>query len=384
MRNRVLYGLLIFMILMSGNKIYAEEFSDVPYGFWAYKEISSSSDNHYMSAYPDGKFLPDKFVTRAEYATMIVKAIGQENIEVDKTYSFDDINASHWAWDYVIRALNLDILLPVDEYHFYPDDFITKADVITFLVNILKSEEITKKEALHALQNAYDDFDDIPDWFKITAGKAEVLNIIPKEPPNERILDCNKNVTRAEMAVFLYNLKEKIDAYKVLEEQENIEKNSPQIAESGIVIENTLQTGDISVIPAGTSLPIVISGNISSKTSSTGDMFNAKFPDNILDDKNQLLLSKNIILTGKILEAKKGKPILKNGELFVEISGANNKNLSIRIMGFAQFDIHNINTGKFRAKVYKGKNFEAKDGQIVYFKLYAPLKVNLVTGEILN
>ena len=38
---------------------------------------------------------------------------------------------------------------------------------------ILKTEDITKKEAIMALQNAYIDFDDIPDWFKQTAGKAE-------------------------------------------------------------------------------------------------------------------------------------------------------------------------------------------------------------------
>ncbi len=385
MKN-ILTGLILALLLGFGhvNFALAEQFTDVPSEFWAYKEIESTVNNHYMTGYSDGKFLPDKLVTRAEYATMIVKVLGKEDMPIDEVYSFDDINSSHWAWKYVIRAINLDILYPVEDYYFCPDDHITKTDVITFLVNILKSEDITKKDALFALQNAYDDFDDIPDWFKVTAGKAEILGVIPKEPPYERQLNANQYVTRADMAVFLYKLKEKIDLYTSQAEKEQIEKLSPKVMETGIVIENTVQQGDVATIQAGTVLPIVILGGISSKTSTIGEIFNAKFPDNILDDKKQLLLSKDIILTGKILEAKKAVPLLNNGELFIEISGANNKNIMTRIQGLAQFDVHNMNEDKFTSKVIKGQNFEAKDGQIVYFKLYAPMRVNLATGEILD
>ena len=386
MKTHILSVLILF--LLSGfthvNYVFAEQFSDVPYGFWAYKEIESTVNNHYMTGYSDGKFLPNKLVTRAEYATMIVKIIGKENMPIEEVYSFDDINSSHWAWKYVIRAVNLDILLPVEKYYFCPDDYITRTDVITFLVNILKSEDITKKDALFALQNAYDDFDDIPDWFKVTAGKAEVLGVIPKNPSCERIFDVNQYVTRSDMAVFLYKLKEKIDLYSSLEGEKQIKNLSPKVMETGIVIENVIQSGDVATIQSGTVLPIAVIGGISSKTSDVGQIFNAKFPDNILDDKKQLLLSKDIILTGKILEAEKAIPLLNNGELFIEISGANNEDVMKRIQGLAQFDVHNINANKFTSKVLKGKNFEVKDGQIVYFKLYAPMRVNLVTGEILD
>ena len=83
------------------------------------------------------------------------------------------------------------------DFLFYPNDFVTRAEIITFLVNILKSEGITKKEALVALQNNYSDFDEIPDWFKVTAGKAEVLGVIAKEPPNENQLNYDGFISRA-------------------------------------------------------------------------------------------------------------------------------------------------------------------------------------------
>ena len=34
--------------------------------------------------------------------------------------------------------------------------------------------------------------------------------------------------------------------------------------------------------------------------------------------------------------------------------------------------------------IIKGKDFKVKDGQILYVKLYKPIKVNIVTGEVVN
>lgn len=366
-----------FIFLTSAN---AETFSDIPDDFWAYNEISSVTDKKYLSGYTNGTFQPNKLVTRAEYAAMVIKTIEQENITIDKMYSFEDINNTHWAWPYVIRAVNLDILLPVDEFYFFPDDYVTRADVITFLVNILRTEDISKRDAISALQNAYSDFDDIPDWFKITAGKAEYLNVIAKEPPRQNYLDCDNYVTRAQMAVFMHNLKREIDGYIA---QEIKEKTSPKTAE-GLVIPNTIQEGDIVTLPTQSLLPIIIMGQISSKTSYSGDMFKARFPNNIIDEKHQLLLSKDLVLIGKILEAKKGKVLLKNGQLLIEVSSASNKNIITKIMGYVQFDVRTVKTNKFRRGVVKGKNFEIKDGEVIYIRLFEPMRINVVTGEVLD
>ena len=376
--KKIIFLICSFFIFLTNAK--AETFSDIPEDFWAYKEISSVTDKKYLSGYTDGTFQPNKLVTRAEYAAMVIKTIEQENITIDKMYSFEDIKNTHWAWPYVIRAINLDILLPVDEFYFYPDDYVTRADVITFLVNILRTEDISKRDAISALQNAYSDFDDIPDWFKITAGKAEYLNVIAKEPPRQNYLDCDSYVTRAQMAVFMHNLKREIDAYIA---QEIKEKTSPKIAE-GLVIPNTTQEGDIVTLPPQSMLPIIIMGQLSSKKSYSGDMFKARFPNNIIDEKHQLLLSKDLVLVGKILEAKKGKVLLKNGQLLIEVSSASNKNIITKIMGYAQFDVRTVKTNKFRRGVVKGKNFEVKDGEVIYIRLFEPMRINVVTGEVLD
>ncbi len=374
---------LILSVLFSVNRAIALEFTDIPHGFWAYKQIDKLTDEKIISGYPDNTFLPSKYVTRAEYAAMVIKAIGQENMTVDKMYSFEDINVNHWAWNYVIRAVNLDIIKPANQTYFYPDEYITRSDVIIFLVNILKSEDITKKDAILALQNAYDDFDDIPDWFKVTAGKAEVLQVIAKEPPRERYLDYDKYVTRAQISVFLYNLKEITEGYK----QEKIKAElSPKKGE-GIAIENVLYDDDVVTIPAKTVLPITVTGGISSKDSEPGSMFQARFANNIIDYENNILLSKDIILVGKVLDREKARYLLNNGSILFELSATNKNNNFTRILGVAQYDASITEANKMlkAAKtVMKGTNFTVKDGQILYIKLYKPLRVNIVTGEVLD
>lgn len=383
MKNSLFKVLLSFFIILLFSNAYAVEFIDVPHGFWAYKEIDALTDAKVINGYPDNTFLPQNLVTRAEYCAMVIKILGQENIPVEKMYSFNDIDNSHWSWNYVVRAVNLDILKPSDDGNFYPNDYITRSEIITFLVNILKTEDITKKEAIMALQNAYLDFDDIPDWFKVTAGKAEFLHVIAKEPPRENYLDYDKYVTRAQIAVFLSNLKRETDMYV----QQNIEEEtSPKIAE-GIIIENVIQNGDVVTLPAKTVLPIMISGQISSDDSAPGQMFQARFANNIVTYEHHLLLSKDIVLIGKILDTTKSRNFVRNGEMIFELSGANNENNLTRILAVAQCETSNIEANKFKKatkNIIKGRNFKVKDGQILYVKLFKPMRVNIVTGEVLD
>ena len=382
--KKTLFKLLLSSFIVAfSSSAYAMDFIDVPQGFWAYKEIDILTNEKVINGYSADYFMPNNLVTRAEYAVMVIKILGQETIPIEKMYSFEDIDNSHWAWNYIIRAVNLDILKPTEDNYFYPNEYITRSEMITFLVNILKTEDITKKEAIIALQNQYLDFDDIPDWFKVTAGKAEVLNVIAKEPPRENYLDYDKYVTRAQMAVFLANLKRETDMYIA---QNIAMETSPKIAE-GIIIENVIRDGDVVTLPAQSVLPVVVLGQISSDESHVGKMFQAKFANNLVTYEHHLLLSKDIILIGKILDTTRSRNFVRNGEMIFELSAVNNENNLVKIMAVAQCEASNIEANKVKRtakNIIKGRNFKAKDGQIIYVKLYQPMRINIVTGEVLD
>ncbi len=378
-----LFFSFFIIVFLANSNVNAMNFVDVPQGFWAYEQIDNLTNHKIISGYQNNYFMPQYLITRAEYASMVVKALEQEEMPIEKMYSFEDIDSSHWAYDYIIRAVNLDILKPASDGYFYPNDYVTRSEVITFLVNILKTEDITKKEAINTLQNAYIDYEDIPDWFKVTAGKAEVINVIAKEPPREKYLDYDRYVTRAQMAVFVDNLIREKNIY--LEQESNIEI-SPKISD-GIIIENFVKKGDVVTLPVGTSLPIVISGQISSDDTAEGEMFQARFADNIINDEHNLLLSKDIVLIGKVLDTTKSINFVRNGEVILELSAVNNDDFLTKIFAVSHCRVQNTESNKFKKatkSITKGKNLVIKDGQIFYVKLYKPVRINIVTGEVLD
>ena len=97
---------LLIIVLCSITNAYAIEFEDVPHGFWAYKEIDKLTTKGIINGYSETQFAPQKYITRAEYAVMVIKAIEQENMLVNDMYTFDDVDKSHWSWPYILRAVD--------------------------------------------------------------------------------------------------------------------------------------------------------------------------------------------------------------------------------------------------------------------------------------
>ena len=76
----------------------ASAFSDVPSSYWAYAAISSLSSQGIVSGYPDGTYRPDNTITRAEFATMLVKALGLSTTGTNG--AFTDVTPGDWCYDY--------------------------------------------------------------------------------------------------------------------------------------------------------------------------------------------------------------------------------------------------------------------------------------------
>ncbi|MDI3299706.1 MAG: S-layer homology domain-containing protein, partial [Bacillota bacterium] len=61
---------------LPGGSVHAAPFSDVGAGFWASEDIQAGASFGFMNGYPDGSFKPNATVTRAEFAAMLVRALG--------------------------------------------------------------------------------------------------------------------------------------------------------------------------------------------------------------------------------------------------------------------------------------------------------------------
>lgn len=70
-------------------------FSDVGQNHWAFTAINALAKMNVLSGYPDGKFRPNRIVSRAEFAKIMVAAAGLQPRKVTST-SFADIKPSDW------------------------------------------------------------------------------------------------------------------------------------------------------------------------------------------------------------------------------------------------------------------------------------------------
>ncbi len=167
-------------------------FSDVPASYWAQAVINKLSTLGYINGYPDGSFKPENSISRAEFATVLVKAF---NLPLASGKVFDD-TANHWAKDHIAGAYAAGIVSGYSESSFGPDDPITREQMAAMIVKAAKIEAATEKVA-------FTDSGEVSDWAK-DALAAVVQNKIMQGYPDGAFAPRNK-ATRAEAVTVIAN-----------------------------------------------------------------------------------------------------------------------------------------------------------------------------------
>ena len=360
----------------------AKDYNDLPKDHWAYKQIQILTDFNVVVGYPDGNYRPDQNVTRAEFATMVVKAFEQQNAQIIKPAKFSDVKEKDWFYGMVQRAVMFDLLKGYPDGHFDPYGTVSRGHVISTTVNALTTETISNRKATEILENSYTDYQEIPDWLIIAAGKAEILGMVVKAPGEETVINANRPATRAELAAFLVKM---LEQAKLNPNAKLKEAMSPRTAD-GIVINADLD-GYIATIPAGTVIPImVLNKQITCKKSKVGDEFLSKLPKNLVTPERYLLLVENDALNGKISSVKVGRLFIRNGEVTMETHTiTTDRNQTAAFCGDA--------LGGYRPEgfwqtlnlnLFKGHKIQIKEGDILNLKLKKPVRIDLTNGMILE
>src|SRR5450756_2305524 len=83
MINRLVAILLVFVFSTVSISASSSSFTDISSDFWAYPAIQSLVQSGVIKGYPDGSFGPDKSVSRAEFAEMVVVALNLSFVLVE-------------------------------------------------------------------------------------------------------------------------------------------------------------------------------------------------------------------------------------------------------------------------------------------------------------
>ncbi|MBQ7667883.1 MAG: S-layer homology domain-containing protein [Clostridia bacterium] len=165
---------------------------------WAEEFIADTSSKGLIAGKREGVYAPESYVTRAEFATLLLKALDLPLVDVNNNFS--DVKADQWYYKYVTSADYYGLTAGVYETEFMPNAYITREDMVIMLAKALDSYTDLKivdtgvgftdeyeindetipyaRKCLHAgLINGYHDGTFRPETF---ASRAEAAVIISK------------------------------------------------------------------------------------------------------------------------------------------------------------------------------------------------------------
>ena len=381
MKNLIKILLAAFIMVFSIMPSMAFQFPDVAKDHWAASQIDELSDKGVIVGYPDGTFKPDENVTRAEFASMAIRALGQEHASVAQPVNFTDIDSEYWAYDSIQKALYFDLIsCPENGGLFRPDDTVTREESMTVAVNALTTEQISLEKAREVLAK-YADANTLPEAFLIPAGKSEILNMIVVMPSDSKKanLEPLRPATRAEVSAILYNMMEQAK----LNPNANLAEAMRKKTGEGFVVENATVQGSIGIIPEGTVVPVQLTKYISSQSSQAGDLYVAVAPQNYVTKDKFILVYKGSTLKGQLIDVRSGKWFVRNGVLILDNSLITTSNDQTAVFqGVGDIKKHRNLFMKIVRAVLKGEKLEVTPENTVNLKLLKPVKIDLTNGWI--
>ncbi|WP_206459146.1 S-layer homology domain-containing protein [Anaerovorax sp. IOR16] len=132
-------------------------FSDI--NMWAKNDILKIESLGYISGYPDGTFRPNSGISRAEFVRIIVNIFNVENIESYKNVQFTDIE-NCWAKKEIEICYKLGIVSG-NGNKFRPNDKITRAEAVSIINRLIHRNSIKKENPYYDLSKNHWAYDEI-------------------------------------------------------------------------------------------------------------------------------------------------------------------------------------------------------------------------------
>jgi hypothetical protein len=114
-------------------------FSDVAPDFWAYGFIETAAAHGVISGYSDGTFRPAATVTRAQLAKMVSVALGW-TMQVPAPVNFTDVAEGDWVYNYAMMVSSAEVMSGYSDNTFRPNAPATRAQIAKILTLSLFSD----------------------------------------------------------------------------------------------------------------------------------------------------------------------------------------------------------------------------------------------------
>ena len=189
------------------NQESANGFSDTS-DHWAREIILEMSSEEIINGVGNNLFEPERDITRAEFAAVIIRAL--DCTKTNNSNPFSDISVSDWYYDSVLAAFENELITGYNDGSFMPQSSITRQEAMAIVVRAISRDsslELNINEITNILA-AFSDRDSVSDWAKASAALCIKEDIITGRSGNT--IAAQDNITRAETAVIIKRLLQKI------------------------------------------------------------------------------------------------------------------------------------------------------------------------------
>lgn len=183
------------------------EFSDVD-NHWAKDAINDMGSRMVVTGIGNNNYAPDRNITRAEFAAIMVRALGLE--PGTGTSGFGDVAATDWYSGYIKAATSYGIIKGYDNGSFSPNETITREQAVTMIaraMTITKLSVALSDSEADQLLSAFPDGADVSDY--ATGSMAACLKTGIISGTSDTTISPKADITRAEVAVMVERLLQK-------------------------------------------------------------------------------------------------------------------------------------------------------------------------------
>ena len=179
-------------------------FEDLSNHSWAKNAINSMASKGIISGKSKDKFDPASNITRAEFSSLVSRALKLDEESI-KDSKFEDVKLDSWYAKSVMAMYENGLVSGKSDKTFDPEGNITREEISRIIGQVLQSKSYDKQDI--NILDQFNDKDKISDW------ALEDLAIVVHNKliiGNEGKIMAKENASRAEAAVVLYNLYELI------------------------------------------------------------------------------------------------------------------------------------------------------------------------------
>ncbi|GGG83776.1 discoidin domain-containing protein [Paenibacillus radicis (ex Gao et al. 2016)] len=177
-------------------------FTDVPSGHWAETVIQELAAKQIVNGTSDTSFEPNRAITRAEFVSLLVRALKLTKAESGQA-AFADVAENAWYADAVRIAAQAGIVAGKGDHAFAPNAQITREEMVTMLIRAYQAAQ-GSSQAATGKEMAFEDEPEASGWAIEYINRAAELGLVKGRSAG--VFDPKGISTRAESAQIIYNL----------------------------------------------------------------------------------------------------------------------------------------------------------------------------------